>query len=98
MCEETGKLKGMLMGLLLGAALSGETGKLKGMLRGLMLGGAVGTVLGILIAPAAGSETRQKLRNTLEDFSDKTKRTTARVKDFIRHKKEEIEEEQESAA
>ena len=68
MCEETGKLKGMLMGLLLGAALSEETGKLKGMLRGLMLGAAVGTVLGILIAPAAGSETRRKLKDDYDDF------------------------------
>jgi len=98
MCEETGKLKGILMGLLLGAALSEETGTLKGMLRGLMLGAAVGTVLGILIAPASGSETQRKLKNTLGDLSDKTKRTTARVKDFIRRKKEEIEEEQETAA
>jgi len=77
--------------------MSEEKGELKGMLLGLLLGAAVGTALGILLAPAAGSETRQKLRNTLEDFSDKTKRTTARVKDFIRHKKEEIEEEQETA-
>ena len=75
-----------------------EKSELKGMLFGLLIGTAFGTALGILLAPAEGSETRRKLRNTLEDFSDKTKGTTARVKDFIRRKKEEIEEEQETAA
>ena len=75
-----------------------EKGELKGMLLGLLIGAAVGTALGILLAPASGSETRQKLKNTLEDISEKTKGTTARVKDFIRRKKEEIEEEQETAA
>jgi len=78
--------------------MSEEKGELKGMLLGLLLGAAIGTALGILLAPAEGSETRRKLQNTLEDLSDKTKGTTARVKDFIRHKKEEIEEEQETAA
>jgi gas vesicle protein len=77
--------------------MSEEKGELKGMLIGLMLGAAVGTVLGILIAPASGSETRRKLKNTLEELPDKAKSTTARVKDFIRRKKEEIEEEQEAA-
>ena len=71
-----------------------EKSELKGMLLGLLLGAAVGTALGILLAPAAGSETRRKLNNTLEDLSDKTKRTTARVKDFILREKEEIGEEQ----
>ena len=78
--------------------MSEEKGELKGMLLGLLLGAAIGTALGILLAPAAGSETRRKLKTALEDLPEKTKRTTARVKDFIRHKKEEIEEEQETAA
>ena len=78
--------------------MSEEKGELKGMLLGLLLGAAVGTALGILIAPASGSETRWKLKNALGDISEKTKGTTARVKDFIRRKKEEIEEEQETAA
>ena len=75
-----------------------EKGELKGMLLGLLIGAAVGTALGMLLAPASGSETRRKLNNTLEDLSDKTKRTTARVKDFIRHKKEEIGAELETDA
>ena len=78
--------------------MSEERGELKGMLLGLLLGAAVGTALGILIAPASGSETRRKLNNTLGDLSDKTKRTTAQVKDFIRRKKEEVEKEIETAA
>ena len=78
--------------------MSEEKGELKGMLIGLMLGAAVGTVLGILIAPAAGNETRRKLKNALQELPEKTKRTTARVKDFIRRKKEEAGEEQETAA
>jgi len=98
MSEGKDELKGILIGLMLGAAMSDETGKVKGMLRGLMLGAAVGTVLGILIAPEAGSETQRKLKNALGDISEKTKRTTAQMKDFIRRKKEEIEEEQETAA
>jgi gas vesicle protein len=78
--------------------MSEEKGELKGMLLGLLLGAAVGTVLGILIAPAAGSETRHKLKTTLEDIPEKAKRTTARIKDFIRHKKEEIGAELETEA
>ena len=82
--------------------MSEEKGELKGMLLGLLIGAAVGTALGILIAPASGSETRRKLNNTLGDLSDKTKRTTAQVKNFIRRKKGEIkgetEEELETAA
>ena len=98
MSEAKSELKGMVLGLLIGAAMSDETGKVKGMLRGLMLGAAVGTVLGILIAPAADSETQRNLKNALGDISEKTKRTTAQVKDFIRREKEEIEEEQETTA
>ena len=78
--------------------MSEEKGELKGMLLGLLLGAAVGTALGILIAPASGSETRRKLNDTLGDLSEKTKRTTAQVKDFIRRTKEEIGEEKETAA
>jgi len=78
--------------------MSEERGEMKGMLIGLLLGAAVGTVLGILIAPAAGSETRHKLKNALEELPEKAKRTTARVKDFIRHKKEEIGEKLETEA
>ena len=78
--------------------MSEEKGELKGMLLGLLLGAAVGTALGILLAPASGSDTRQKLKNTLEDLSEKTKKTTAQVKGFIRHKKEEIGEEIETVA
>lgn len=78
--------------------MSEEKGEMKGMLIGLMLGAAIGTVLGILIAPAAGSETRRKLKDAIGDLPEKTKRTTARVKDFIRHKKEEAGEEQETVA
>ena len=98
MSEGKGELRGMLVGLLIGAAMSDETGKMKGMLRCLMLGAAVGTVLGLMIAPASGSETRRKLKNALEDLLEKTKITTAQVKDFIRHKKEGIGEEQATVA
>jgi len=78
--------------------MSEEKNELKGMLIGLMLGTAVGTVLGILIAPATGSETRYKLNVALDDLPEKTKKTTARVKDFIRRKKEEAGGEKETAA
>ena len=78
--------------------MSEERGELKGMLIGLLLGAAVGTVLGILIAPATGSETRHKLKAAMDDLPEKAKETTARVKDFIRRKKEEIEGEKETAA
>ena len=78
--------------------MSEERGELKGMLIGLLVGAAVGTVLGLMIAPASGSETRHKLKNKLDEIEEKTKGTTARVKDFLRRKKEEIGEELETDA
>lgn len=49
---------------------SNNTGKLIGTL---VLGAAIGAALGILFAPAKGSETRKKITGNSDDFTDAMK-------------------------
>jgi hypothetical protein len=43
----------------------------KGIITGALIGGLAGVVVGILIAPKSGSETRQEIAEKAKDFADK---------------------------
>jgi len=66
---------------------SNNTAKLIGVL---LLGAAVGGVLGVLFAPAKGSDTRKKLAGKSDDLTDAMK---AKFNEFL----EEIKKQSESA-
>jgi gas vesicle protein len=50
---------------------------------GILGGLAVGTILGILFAPAKGSETRKKIVDKSTDLKDKVVETTGKLSDKI---------------
>jgi len=43
----------------------------KKVLQGLLIGAAAGVVAGLLLAPSAGKETRQKIAGSAKDLTDK---------------------------
>jgi len=47
-----------------------------------ILGGLIGASLGILFAPAAGKETREKLRVLLEQADDETRKLFEEFEEF----------------
>lgn len=59
-----------------------------------VLGGIVGAALGILFAPAAGKETRRKLKDIGEDLGDKIEdlgdEVKAKTKNIVQEGKEKI--------
>ena len=61
------------------------------------LGGvAVGTLLGILFAPAKGSETRKKIRESGTKLSDNVRETFRKGREGLHSLKENIKERMES--
>jgi gas vesicle protein len=58
----------------------------------LLAGAAVGTVLGILLAPDKGEETRKKVKKTTEDCIDKGKERLSNIKKENDENVEESEE------
>lgn len=59
----------------------------------LLAGAAVGAVLGILLAPDKGEESRKKVKQTAEDCIDKVKETLSNLKKGKDENVEESEEE-----
>lgn len=55
-----------------------------------LLGGVIGGILGILLAPRKGEETRELLADWLEENRDKTKRFLKKENDFIAEKKKRV--------
>lgn len=55
----------------------------KNLIIGLLGGVAVGAVLGVLFAPAKGSETRKKITDKSHDLKDSLKDTACRISDKI---------------
>ena len=58
----------------------------------LLAGAAVGAVLGILLAPDKGKESRKKVKQTAEDCIDKVKEKLSNLK---KEKEENVEESEE---
>ena len=56
----------------------------------LLAGLAAGTALGILFAPEKGSETREKLNDSIKDLGDALKERTAEQLDNLNDFKEKI--------
>jgi len=63
------------------------------LLLGVLAGVAAGAVLGILFAPAKGSETRKKISKKGEDFADGLKAKFDEFLDSISENPEEVNEE-----
>lgn len=59
----------------------------------LLIGAAIGGVLGILFAPAKGTDTRKKICKKGEDYSDAVKEKFDDILDSISEKFEKVKEE-----
>ena len=50
---------------------------------GFLIGGIIGTVVGILLAPRPGTETRSELLDQSEEFRDRTEEILARLRERL---------------
>ncbi|MGX7198622.1 YtxH domain-containing protein [Enterococcus nangangensis] len=57
---------------------------IKNFLKGLLFGGSLGSLLGLLLAPVSGNETREKLKSQLDEASLTTLELEKSLKNFQR--------------
>ncbi len=69
-----------------------ETGGIGWFLGGFGLGVLFGLAMGVLYAPRAGEETRQQLKEGMEDLGKKIRETTERVVEGVRKGLESLKE------
>ncbi len=55
-----------------------------------LVGGLIGAALGILFAPAAGKETREKLGDWVEETKEKAEEKIAKLEAEIKKRKEHL--------
>ncbi len=55
-----------------------------------LIGAAVGAGLGLLLAPRSGKETRDKLKDWLDDHRDLGQELLAKVKEAVPEKKDQL--------
>ena len=68
--------------------MENSTNDTKKIIGALLIGTAVGAAIGILFAPAKGTETRKKISETKEDFTDTM---TDKFNEFLATVKKEVE-------
>ena len=56
-----------------------------------LLGGVLGAIVGLLLAPRSGEETRELLADWLEENRDRTRRFLDEERDVLQSQKEKIE-------
>ena len=55
-----------------------------------VVGGLIGAALGILFAPAAGKETREKMCDWMEETKEKAKEKIEKLEEEIKRRKEQL--------
>lgn len=55
-----------------------------------LLGGVAGAVVGLLIAPCSGDETRRKVVDWIDENRDKARRLVEKEREFLQSKKEQV--------
>lgn len=56
-----------------------------------LLGGVVGALVGVMLAPCSGEETRRKIADWLEENRDKTRRFLDKERETLHSKKEQVQ-------
>ena len=55
-----------------------------------LVGGLIGAALGIMFAPAKGTETREKLVDWMDETKEKAKENLEKLENEIKHRKDQL--------